>query len=229
MKVHVHYYAAARELAGCEQEAIDLEHGVAPQARFRAVLTERHPRLGSYLQRMRLAVNGDFVDEAHPLEDGDRVDVLPPVAGGSSSKDEAKIAMCVIAAEPIRIDDVRLAVTHAGAGAISFFTGIVRDHADGKLVSRLDYEAHETLAQKEMHAVLIRVVEEHPDVRVAAVHRVGQLAIGDVAVCVAVSAPHREAAFDACRKAIDRIKETVPIWKKEWGNEGDPAWVNLES
>ena len=85
------------------------------------------------------------------------------------------------------------------------FHGVVRNHAEGRPVTRLDYEAHESLAQKEMERVL-----------------------GDVAVCVAASAAHREEAFAACRKAIDRIKETVPIWKKEWGPGDQSSWVNLE-
>ena len=80
-----------------------------------------------------------------------------------------------------------------------------------------------------MRRVLDGVVAEHPGARIAAVHRVGRLAIGDVAVSVAVSAAHRDEAFAACRKAIDRIKETVPVWKKEWGPDGEAYWVNLES
>ncbi len=104
---------------------------------------------------------------------------------------------------------------HSGAGGICIFHGVVRDHADGKPVERLDYEAHESLAEKEMKRVLEGVVAEHAGVRIAAVHRVGRLDVGDAAVCVAASAPHRDAAFAACRKAIDRIKETVPLWKKE--------------
>ena len=109
------------------------------------------------------------------------------------------------------------------------FQGVVRDHADGKPVARLDYEAHESLAEKEIQRVLLKVAEEHPGVRIAAAHRVGQLAVGDIAVCVAVSGAHRDEAFAACRSAIDRIKETVPIWKKEWGPGGEAHWVNLES
>ena len=93
---------------------------------------------------------------------------------------------------------------------------------------RLDYEAHESLAEKQMRRVLEGVVSEHPEARLAAVHRVGHLGLGDVAVCVAASAPHREEAFAACRKTIDRIKESVPLWKKEWGPDGEAHWVNLE-
>ena len=223
MQVRVHYYAAAKELAGCESSTFEFADAEVPQPALRAAVVERFPSLRAYLERMRLAVNGDFVDDAQCLSDGDRVDILPPVAGG------ATVLLCRISEEPISIDEVRGAVEHPGAGGVCTFHGVVRDHAEGKPVSRLDYEAHESLAEKEMRRVLDGVVAEHPGARIAAVHRVGRLGIGDVAVSVAVSAPHRDEAFSACRKAIDRIKETVPVWKKEWGPDGEAYWVNLES
>lgn len=223
MQVRVHYYAAAKELAGCESSTFEFADAEVPQPALRAAVVERFPSLRAYLERMRLAVNGDFVDDAQCLSDGDRVDILPPVAGG------APVLLCRISEEPILLDEVRAAVEHPGAGGVCTFHGVVRDHAEGKPVSRLDYEAHESLAEKEMRRVLDGVVAEHPGARIAAVHRVGRLGIGDIAVSVAVSAPHRDEAFSACRKAIDRIKETVPVWKKEWGPDGEAYWVNLES
>lgn len=222
MKVDVHYYAAAKELAGCETATFEFESSGTDQASFRLALAKRHPSIAPYLERMRLAVNGDFVDRDEPIRDGDRIDILPPVAGG------APVALCDISDDEISLDACRKAVEHPGAGGLCMFTGIVRDHAEGKAVARLDYEAHESLAKKEMQRVLSSVAAEHPEARLAAVHRVGKLAIGDVAVCVAASAPHRAEAFAACRAAIDRIKETVPVWKKEWGPEGEAHWVNLE-
>jgi len=223
MKIDVYFYAAARELAGCSSSTFELGSQSLPQEELRRLLSDRYPSLASFLERMRLAVNGDFVDPSHTLSDGDRVDVLPPVAGGSP------VVICKVSDREISLDEVRKAVEHPGAGGVCIFHGIVRDHADGKQVSRLDYEAHESLAEKEMTRVLEGVIAEHPDVRIAAVHRVGQLGIGDVAVCVAASAPHRDDAFTACRKAIDRIKETVPLWKKEWGTDGQAHWVNLDA
>jgi molybdopterin synthase catalytic subunit len=171
---------------------------------------------------MRLAVNGDFVDASRAVNDGDRVDILPPVAGGSP------IVLSEISAEKISLDEVRETVEHPAAGGVCVFYGLVRNHSDGRAVARLDYEAHESLAQKEMRRVLESVVADHPEVRIAAVHRIGRLDVGDVAVCVAVSAAHRDDAFQACRKAIDRIKETVPVWKKEWSPDGRAHWVNLD-
>lgn len=222
MKVDVYFYAAAKELAGCASSTFEIGSRSLPQDELRRLVGGRFPSLAAFLERMRLAVNGDFVDASEAIGDGDRVDVLPPVAGGSP------IALCQVSAEAISLDEVRRAVEHSGAGGICIFHGVVRDHADGKPVSRLDYEAHESLAHTEMMRVLERVIQEHPGVRIAAVHRVGKLDIGDVAVCVAASAAHRDDAFTACRKAIDRIKDTVPVWKKEWGPDGQAHWVNLD-
>ena len=222
MEVRVYYYAAAKELAGCESSTFEFGAQSVPQTELRAAVAERFPSLSAFLERMRLAVNGDFVDASRDLEHGDRVDVLPPVAGGSP------VIVCRITDQEISLDETRAAVAHPGAGGICIFHGVVRDNADGKSVSRLDYEAHESLASKEMQRVLEGVIAEHPQARIAAVHRVGSLAIGDVAVCVAASAPHRDEAIAACRKSIDRIKETVPLWKKEWGADGEASWVNLD-
>jgi len=223
MQVRVHYYAAARELAGCESSTFEFTPESVPQAELRRAVIDRCPPLAAFLERMRLAVNGDFVEASQLLRDGDRIDVLPPVAGGSA------VVLCEICDQPISLDEVRRAVEHPGAGGICIFLGVVRDHAGGHEVSRLDYEAHESLARKEMTRVLEGVAADHPGVRIAAAHRTGQLAVGDVAVCVAASAAHRDEAFAACRKAIDRIKETVPLWKKEWGSDGRAHWVNLDS
>jgi len=222
MKVSVHYYAAAKDLTGCQSSTFEFGPESIPQAEIRSAIVDRFPSLAAFLERMRLAVNGDFVDAVQLLQDGDRVDILPPVAGGSP------IVLCRITDQEISLDEVRKAVEHPGAGGVCIFHGVVRDHADGKQVSRLDYEAHESLAEKEMKRVLEGVAAEQAGVRIAAVHRIGELGIGDVAVCVAASAAHRDDAFAACRKAIDRIKETVPLWKKEWGPGGDAHWVNLD-
>lgn len=224
--VHVRYHAAARELAGTREEELELDAPLAAEA-FVATLGERHPPLRPYLARMRLAVNGDFAPAGATIAPGDRVDVMPPVAGGSGADDPVKLA--AVRDAPLSLDEAFGAVSHASAGGVCLFTGVVRDHADGKAVARLDYEAYAELATKETRRVLAKVAEEVPGVRLAAVHRVGELQVGDLAVVVAASAAHRDEAFRACRLAIDRIKETVPIWKKEWGPGGEAHWVNLES
>ncbi|MBW2460653.1 MAG: molybdenum cofactor biosynthesis protein MoaE [Deltaproteobacteria bacterium] len=125
------------------------------------------------------------------------------------------------------LDECLTAVLHPGAGGVALFVGTVRDHADGKPVARLDYEAHPELAEKDAIRVLAKITEEMPGVRLAMTHRVGKLLVGDLAVVVAASSAHRADAFEACRLVIDRVKETVPIWKKEWGPDGEAHWVNL--
>ncbi len=217
--VRILYFAAARELAGCDDEQVSLPSEL-DEAAFRTWLSERRPRLASYLPRMRLALNGDLRPETIVVRDGDEVCVLPPVAGGS--------VLAEVREHSLSIDEVVNAVRDKSAGGIAIFLGVVRDHAEGKAVSRLDYEAHVALANREMARILEQLMTEHKGVRLAALHRVGELAVGDIAVVVAASAAHRGQAFDACRQAIDRIKDTVPVWKKEWAPDGSALWVNLE-
>ena len=152
----------------------------------------------------------------------EHLDVMPPVAGGAS------VISAGVSSEPLSVDAARKEVGHPGAGAINVFTGVVRDHHEGRRVVRLDYEAHPSLAEVEMRRILEGIVAEWPMDRVAVRHRVEEHAVGDLAIVIAVSAPHRAEAFAACRAAIDRIKETVPIWKKEWDREGDSTWIALE-
>jgi molybdopterin synthase catalytic subunit len=132
-----------------------------------------------------------------------------------------------IRAEPLQLDEVVGAVTHAGAGGIATFVGVVRDENDGRPVTLLEYEAYGTMAEAELTRILDEIVSEMQGVRVAATHRVGALRVGDVAVACAASAPHRGEAFHACRALIDRIKARLPIWKREHGPQG-PYWVGWE-
>jgi len=125
---------------------------------------------------------------------------------------------------PIAIDPVTAAVARAGAGGIVLFVGAVRDEADGRAVSLLEYEAYRPMALAEMTRIIDELERLHPEVRLAVSHRVGALHVGDVAVVCAASAPHRPEAFKACRLLIDEIKARVPIWKREHGPEG-AYWV----
>jgi molybdopterin synthase catalytic subunit len=125
---------------------------------------------------------------------------------------------------PLGVEEVVAAVAHPGAGAIDVFVGVVRDTSEGRAVTRLDYEAYATMAEAEMARIGAEIEGEMAGVRVAVLHRVGSLGVGDAAVVCAASAPHRGEAFEACRALIDRIKSRVPIWKREHGPDGS-AWV----
>ncbi len=219
--IRIRYFAAARELTGRAEEQLGLEHEVSV-GDLCEQLALVHPRLAAYLPRMRFAVNGEFVCMQDRVKIGDEVDLMPPVAGGSMR------VFCGVQSEPLSVDAALKEVSHHGAGAVTIFTGVVRDNSEGKSVSRLDYEAHPELALKEMRRILEGLVSGKPSVGLSAHHRVGRLQVGELAIVIAASAPHRDEAFALCRAAIDRIKETVPIWKKEWCADGTPTWVALE-
>ncbi|HEY7146708.1 MAG TPA: molybdenum cofactor biosynthesis protein MoaE [Streptosporangiaceae bacterium] len=127
--------------------------------------------------------------------------------------------------EPLSADELRAAVADQAAGATVVFTGVVRDHDHGRGVTALAYSAHPTAAA-EMRRVAEKVAASYDLVAVAAVHRTGELAVGDLAVVVAVSSAHRDAAFEACRMLIDEVKATVPIWKHQRFADGASEWVN---
>jgi molybdopterin synthase catalytic subunit len=125
---------------------------------------------------------------------------------------------------PLSVDEVRAAVADPTAGGIALFAGAVRDHDQGRGVTRLSYSAHPS-ALAELRRVAEKVAASFDLRALAAVHRVGELEIGDLAVVVAVACPHRAEAFDACRMLIDELKQSVPIWKQQWFTDGASEWV----
>ena len=128
---------------------------------------------------------------------------------------------------PLDVTEVVRAVSCPQAGAVATFLGMVRDHNDGRAVTLLEYEAYQSMAEKQMRHVAVGIQSEIAGVKLAALHRVGSLSVGDVAVICAAAAAHRDKALTACRLFIDRIKAEVPIWKREHGSEG-PYWVGWE-
>lgn len=128
--------------------------------------------------------------------------------------------------QALSVDEVTQAVAHPSAGGTTLFIGTVRDENDGQPITLLEYEAYTSMAVKEMRAIGDQIAHEIPGARLAVLHRVGRLSVGDLAVVCAASAPHRDEAFRACRLLIDRIKERVPIWKCEHGPDG-PYWVGF--
>ena len=128
---------------------------------------------------------------------------------------------------PLSVDEAMAHCARPGAGGVVVFVGVVRDESDGRAVTRLEYSAYASMAVREMEGIGAEIEREIPGARVAALHRVGSLAVGDAAVVCVASAPHRGEAFQACRALIDRIKARVPIWKREHGPDG-PYWVGWE-
>ena len=130
--------------------------------------------------------------------------------------------------EPLSADAVAAAVTVPEAGGVAVFLGVVRNQTAGRRVVALEYEAHVPMATAKMREIAVSVRQRWPGILgVALVHRIGRLEIGESSVMIAVSSPHRAEAFDACRFAIDTLKETVPVWKKEFFEDGE-VWVGLQ-
>ncbi len=224
--VHVRYFAAARDLAGCAEEPFVLDADTRTAGALLALVYARHPALAPHAAKLRVALDGELCDLETPIAPGSELVLLPPVAGGAPAA--ARVRRAELSEHPLSLELCVRDVAHSGAGGIATFLGVVRDHADGLAVSRLDYEAWTERAAPILRRVLETVAESHPGAWLAAQHRVGSLAIGDTAVVVAASAPHRAEAFAACRAAIDLLKATVPIWKREWTPDGEARWVGWE-
>lgn len=223
MRVRVLYFAVVRERVRREDEEIDLAAG-STVADLLDELSRRHPAVAPLRPYLQIARNLEAVRGDDPLGDGDEVALIPPVSGGSG--DEARPGpLCAVRAVELDLNEVVRAVTHEGAGGIVTFTGVVRRQSRGHRIDHLEYEAYQAMAEARL-AEIARSLEERHQARLAILHRVGRLAVGDVAVVIAASAPHRAEAFAACREAIERLKVEVPIWKKEVGDDGE-EWIGL--
>ena len=220
--VTILYFAAARERSGTDREALD----VGGRA-VRDVLDEivrRHPHLAPIRARLRVAVDQAFAGADDVVPDGAEIALIPPVAGGAGLPSVQ--ARVVVREAPLSIDEAIAQVAHRAAGAEVVMIGTVRDHNEGDEVERLEYEAYVPMAEQVIAGIVREVEEAFPGTVAAVQHRIGPLAIGDRAVIVAVSAPHRGDAFAACQRIIDRLKEDAPIWKHEH-RKGGVVWVGL--
>jgi molybdopterin synthase catalytic subunit len=216
MRVTVLLFGALREAAGAKELSMALPDG-AGVAALRRLLFDAQPALRPLAARLRIAVNREFASDDRLLADGDEVALLPPVSGGGGR--------CTLSERPLDPDAVAARVRGPDAGGVVSFVGAVRDHARGRAIEHLEYEAYPPMALAEMEKICDAAAGRWPGARVAIAHRVGHLAVGDLAVVVVAAAPHRAEAFEACRFAIDTLKETVPIWKKEVASDG-AYWVD---
>jgi molybdopterin synthase catalytic subunit len=219
MRVRVLYFAVFRERLRRDEEDLELAPGATVGDAI-TTLAARHADIGKLRGRFRVAVNQDFVDDAHVLGDGDELALIPPVAGGAGTRH------VVLTGEPLSLDRCIAAVGAPGMGGIVTFTGMVRLRSRGTTIDHLEYEAYAPMAIKTMTELCDEIEREVTGARLAVEHRIGNLAIGELAVVIAAAAPHRAEAFTACRAMIDRLKDRVPIWKKEITVDG-AEWVGL--
>jgi molybdopterin synthase catalytic subunit/molybdopterin converting factor small subunit len=212
MRVTVRLFAGLREHAGTGRQ--DLELGEA------ARVEDVWPALGLGAEPAGLvyAINRTYVERERTLTEGDEVALIPPVSGGAFRLTEDPIDLAATVRE---VEDER-------AGAIATFLGTVRAHSRGREVVRLEYEAYEGMAEDVMADLAEQLQDRYDLCAVAITHRVGLCEIGEASVAIAVSAPHRQDALAACKDAIDTLKETVPLWKKEV-YEGGEEWIGRGS
>ena len=211
MRITVRLFAALRERAGWSKREVDLPDG--------AVVADVWPALdlGDEPPGLAYARNREYADRDTAVAAGDEVAVIPPVSGGAFA----------IGSDPLDLDAVVAQVADPAAGAIATFVGTPRRHSRGRTVVHLEYDAYPEMAESEMARIAEAVQGRHDVLHVAMAHRTGHVPLGEASVIIAVSAAHRGPAMDACREAIDTLKQTVPVWKKEVF-EGGEEWIGRE-
>jgi molybdopterin synthase catalytic subunit len=212
MNVGVRLFAGLRERAGVRARELELPDGATVADVWSAL------DLGDEPAGLLYAVNREYADPSLELRDGDEVAVIPPVSGGAF----------LLSGEPLSLDAAVSEVASPGAGAIATFVGTTRARSRGREVVRLEYEAYEGMAEQTMERIAAGLRERYELLGVSIHHRVGTVGIGETSVVIAVSAAHRADALAACRDAIDELKVTVPLWKKEI-YEGGEEWVSQGS
>jgi MoaE-MoaD fusion protein len=212
MRVRVRLFAGLRERAGAGSLEIEAPDG--------ATVADVWPLLdlGDEPAGLLYARNRAYVGPSEALQTGDEVAVIPPVSGGDFR----------LSAEPLSVDAAVSEVRDDAAGAIATFVGTTRARSRGREVVHLEYEAYEGMAEQVMAELAARLVEQHRLCKVAIHHRTGRVEIGETSVVIAVSAPHRAAALAACHEAIDELKVSVPLWKKETYVGGE-EWIGQGS
>ncbi|MDX6398807.1 MAG: MoaE-MoaD fusion protein [Gaiellaceae bacterium] len=212
MRVSVRLFAGLRERAGTGARELELPDGAKVEDVWRRL------DLGQEPAGLLYAVNQRYAAAGVELADGDVVALIPPVSGGEFR----------LTGDPLSLDAVVREVRRDEAGAIATFLGTVRNRSRGRDVLYLEYEAYEGMAEETMAELAAELCTRHELAAIAIHHRIGRVEIGEPSVAIAVSSPHRAAALAACKEAIDTLKQTVPLWKKEV-YEGGEEWIGQGS
>ena len=224
MQIRVLFFGVLKEMVGQSAETVDLPAG-ARLDDLLARCSQRFTRLEQMLPSLALSVNQEYSRGDHPLHDGDEVALLPPVSGGSA--EPGRRNRIRIVREPISTQAVLDELKMPDDGAAVVFEGVVRNQTRGRRTLYLDYEAYESMALKQLEQLAEEARTRFQIRDVAIVHRLGRLEIGETSVLIGVLSAHRGPAFEACRWVIDTLKKTVPIWKKEYFEDG-AVWADGE-
>lgn len=228
--IKVLFFGMLKEIAGRSEERLELADGSTLDDVFRhyAALA---PRLQEMSRSIVLAQNHTFSLRSEPVIDGAEIAFLPPVSGGTGAwthvVESAGGHFFALTRRPIDIAALRDRILAPSDGGIVVFEGVVRDNSDGRQTRFLDYECYEAMAVQVMARIGAELAGRHEIGRIAMVHRLGRMEIGEASVVIVVTAPHRRPAFEAALEAIDRLKKLVPVWKKEHFADGE-VWVEGE-
>jgi molybdopterin converting factor subunit 1 len=212
-------FGQAREWVGSSSLDLELESPATVESAF-ATLKSRHPQLAAMQRSLLFAVNEEYASLSHPLSDGDRLAVLPPVSGGEWENRD----LFEITRESIDIAKMRARLLEGDSGAVVIFDGVARNNTKGRRTLYLEYEGYEPMALRTMEQIGREVHERWTINRVGIIHRLGRIETTESSVVIVVTSAHRKIAFEACHYAIDRLKKIVPIWKKEYFEDG-AVWV----
>lgn len=218
--ITVKFFAAAADAAGRRVVEGDWA-GLTPPELLKRLQAE-YPGLARMASSLAIAVNREYAAPDRVLQDGDEVALIPPVSGG------AEPPRFAITTEPLSGDEIAARVTNPHSGATVVFVGTVREWTNGRQTIHLEYEAYPEMAVEQLRVIGREIEERWPGAQVAIVHRVGKLEVTEPSVVIAVATPHRPEAFEACRYAIERLKQIVPIWKKEVWADGE-EWVGSQT
>lgn len=220
MKIRLLAFASAADALGAGEMDLELPEG-SRVADLRGRLDPQYPKLEPLWSRLAVAVDGRVVTPGEPLRDGAEVALLPPVSGGGPLQAE-------LVDTAIDVDRVIAEVSGPGRGAVLVFLGTVRDSHQGRRVEKLTYSAYRMMAVEGLRRIVADLEASSPGLRATVVHRLGEVPVGEPSVVIAVASPHRAAAYEASRTALERLKTEVPIWKREHYTEGPPVWREEE-
>lgn len=234
MRVKVLFFGMLKDIVGSAEEQLNLAEGAHLESVFDHY-AQRFPRLREMASSIVLARNHEFSDGSACVMDGDEVAFLPPVSGGSAPAQlqytheirDAGGHLFALTRQPIDTRQIIQSLLQGEDGAVITFEGVVRNNTKGRRTLYLDYECYEAMAVKTLAGIGRGIAASYAIDRVAMVHRLGRMEIGETSVAVIVTAAHRKAAFDAALEGINRLKRLVPIWKKEYFEDGE-VWVEGE-
>lgn len=225
MQVRVLFFGVLKDLAGRSSDELSLPDD-ATAADVLNHYSQHLAKSRQMLSSIAISVNQEYARPEDRLRAGDEVALLPPVSGGTNAPD-TNSARAFITREKIDSAATLDLIKRPEDGAVVLFEGIVRNHSRGRRTLFLDYDAYEEMALKQIESLIVQATQQFQIRDAIILHRLGRLEIGETSVLIVVASAHRAAAFDACRFAIDTLKRTVPIWKKEYFEDG-AVWADGE-